>query len=68
MPAVFDGSFDCPESLLIVHLFEFAHIVGASLSEPHTSETALYICVCIRRVYYLWYTYVRTYVLAAVYR
>ena len=29
------------------HVLFLLHIVGASLSEPHTSETALRTCVCV---------------------
>ena len=30
-----------------IHLLTMVHIIGASLSEPHTSVTALRMCVCM---------------------
>ena len=43
-----EGDKHCMLAFLIVIVKRRLDIIGASLSEPHTSVTALRKCVCIR--------------------
>ena len=51
-----DGNvYACLEHFLLIVNYQWVHtLVGVSLSEPHTSVTALHTRVCIWLAIYLW--------------